>query len=202
MATFTDPSGNDPVLSDYSATIFWGDGSSSNSGPNDISLGADNTFTVQGSHAYAEESPINSPYNVAGRPQSRQPTALPEATRLPDTVVSSATVADQSVVFGSPQTFTATEGATATSVTVATFTDPAGNPGQDETGGPTGTGPFDYSATIDWGDGTSTTTGTISLPGRQTGYLPSPAATPMRRKMRQVIRSRSSFTTIPPATLL
>ena len=141
IATFTDPNpgGNDPVAGDYSATIFWGDG---NSSPADsISLGANGTFTVQGSHLYAEEGTYGNVQVV-----------LNHRNAPPDTVVSSATVADQPVVFGSAQPFTPTEGVAATSVTVATFTDPAGNPGQVETGGPTNTGSFDYTATINWGD--------------------------------------------------
>src|SRR5262249_47432693 len=51
VATFTDPGGAEAV-GDYSATINWGDGSAPTTGS--ISLSG-STFSVSGSHAYAEE---------------------------------------------------------------------------------------------------------------------------------------------------
>jgi hypothetical protein len=154
IATFTDPNPAGPQTADqYSATILWGDGSSSNSAVGDITLGPNSTFTVFGSHSYAEEGSYNNVQVV-----------LKHQDAPPATVVSSATVADPPVIFGNPVTLNATEAAAVTNVTVATFTDPAGNPNQDETGGPTNTGPFDYTATINWGDGTTTTVGTVSFP--------------------------------------
>src|SRR5207253_3173108 len=50
VATFTDPGGAE-VLGDYSASIDWGD-SSSSAGTISLSAGV---FTVTGSHTYAEE---------------------------------------------------------------------------------------------------------------------------------------------------
>src|SRR5207237_9521034 len=50
VATFTDPGGAE-AASDYSASINWGDGTTS---PGAISVSAD-VFTVAGQHTYAEE---------------------------------------------------------------------------------------------------------------------------------------------------
>src|SRR5207253_11424453 len=50
VATFTDPGGAE-ILTDYSASIEWGD-SSTSSGTITLSAGV---FTVRGSHTYAEE---------------------------------------------------------------------------------------------------------------------------------------------------
>jgi len=49
LATFTDPGGAENV-SDYAATIHWGDGISSTG---TITAGAANTFNIQGNHTYA-----------------------------------------------------------------------------------------------------------------------------------------------------
>src|SRR5205814_674378 len=50
LATFTDPGGAEP-LSDYTASVAWGDGQTS-AGTISVSGGA---FTVVGGHTYAEE---------------------------------------------------------------------------------------------------------------------------------------------------
>ncbi len=64
----------------------------------------------------------------------------------------SITASDSAVVATGGFTYSATEGTAATAQTVATFTDPGGAE------------PLaDYSATIDWGDGTSATAGSISV---------------------------------------
>src|SRR5205823_5167050 len=64
-------------------------------------------------------------------------------------------VIDPSVVGQGDFTFTATEAIPASTQTVATFTDPGNDLNDPE--------PLsDYGASIDWGDGTSATTGTIS----------------------------------------
>ncbi|MCY2987413.1 MAG: PKD domain-containing protein [Planctomycetota bacterium] len=64
VATFTDSNGAD-ALTAYAATIDWGDGSAASAG----TIGSsDQTFTVSGSHAYAEESssehPGSTPYRI------------------------------------------------------------------------------------------------------------------------------------------
>ena len=140
VATFTDadPAG---ALSDFSATINWGDGSSSAgtiSGPD-----AGGVFTVSGSHTYADEASgltlavtIN---DVEGA----------SATTGSTVNVDDATLTDTS----STTTPAATEGASTGTLTVATFTD--ANPGDHHA---------DMTATIHWGDN-STSTGTVTFSG-------------------------------------
>src|SRR5205814_1669280 len=52
VATFTDPGGAE-ALSDYSANINWGDGTTS---PGTISAPSGGVFTVSGSHTYAGDT--------------------------------------------------------------------------------------------------------------------------------------------------
>jgi Ca2+-binding RTX toxin-like protein len=144
VATFTDPGGAEPV-SDYSALINWGDGTTSSAGTITSLAGA---FTVTGNHTYAEESapdhPGSNPYDI---------TVTISHDTAPDTTVhSSAIVSDPAVVPTGGFSFTATEGVPSAVQTVATFTDPGGAESVS-----------DYSASINWGDGTPASTGTITL---------------------------------------
>jgi hypothetical protein len=144
VATFTDPGGPE-VLSDYGATINWGDGTTTTG---DISL-AGGVFSVNGDHVYAEESapdhPGTNPYPIT--------VTISHESTTPQVAHSSAVVSDPAVAPTGGFTFLAVEGVPSAIQTVATFKDP---------GGPEAVG--DYIATIDWGDG-STTTGAISLSG-------------------------------------
>jgi autotransporter-associated beta strand protein len=145
VATFTDPGGAEG-LDAYSATINWGDGSAPTIGTISFSGG---TFTVKGGHTYVEESSANH----AGS-NSYQVTVTISHESSTDTVVTStATVSDPSVL-ATPTNFTAREGLAFSGKTVATFTDPAGAESVS-----------DYSAMIDWGDGSAPTIGTISFSG-------------------------------------
>lgn len=141
VATFTDPSGALPVGS-YTATIDWGDGTATSPGTITVS---GNTFTVKGSHTWT----------VAGTYNMSVTITKPGA---PDTVVNPvATVTDTPplpAVNATPVNVTATTNVAATNVPVATFTDPNG-----------ADVPGNYTATIDWGDGTAPTTGTITVSG-------------------------------------
>jgi hypothetical protein len=136
VATFTDPGGAEDV-GDYAASIDWGDGGTS-AGVICVSNG---TFTVQGHHLYAEDGA----YNVSV-------TLTHEATPTV-TVTGNATVSDPAVRAAGGLTVAAVEGVASGTQPVATFTDP---------GGAEALG--DYSATIDWGDGT-TSAGPISRSG-------------------------------------
>src|SRR5262249_32655555 len=99
------------------------------------------TFSVRGSHPYAEEG-------------TRTVTVTIHHDSAPDTTVTStARIADPSVVPTGNFAVLATEGSDSGMQTVATFTDP---------GGPEPLG--DYSADINWGDGRSST-GVITLSG-------------------------------------
>jgi hypothetical protein len=143
VATFTDPGGAE-VVGDYSATIDWGDGVTS-TGTITLSGG---TFTVAGDHTYLEES--------AGHTVSGKYPVVVTITHenAPTTTVNTAAdVADPAVAAMGGFTFTAVEGMPSGTQTVAKFTDPGGAEALS-----------DYSASIDWGDGT-TSTGTITVSG-------------------------------------
>jgi hypothetical protein len=133
VAMFTDPDTTAPA-SQYSATIDWGDGSTS---AGTISGGA-GTFAVSGTHTYAEEG------------QYHLTVTITDSDNLPNTatVSSTANVADAALTASpacSALSSLSYNGAT------ATFTDAAS---------PFGT-LSDFSATIDWGDGT-VTAGTVT----------------------------------------
>jgi streptogramin lyase/PKD repeat protein len=138
VATFTDPD-TSATASEYSATIDWGDGSTSTG----TISGSGGNFTVTGTHTYAEEGTNTITVTITDV----------DNTANTATATSTATIADAPLT-ATGTTVSAVEGAS-TTPTVATFTDadPAGTVS-------------DYTATIDWGDG-STTTGTIaaSAPG-------------------------------------
>ncbi len=138
VASFTDP-GTDGTTADYGATIHWGDGSTS---AGTVQQNSDGSFSVHGSHTYAEENASGYAVTVdvtdAG---GSSLTAIGQAT----VQVADAALADLSTA----ATYQATEQATTGDVVVATFADP---------GSDGGTG--DYGAVIHWGDGSSST-GTV-----------------------------------------
>ena len=136
VATFTDPGGAEP-LSDYSATVNWGDGTFSTGV---ISLNpATGVFSVSGGHTYASAGS----YTVSvGVNHDAAPAAL---------ATSSVAVADPALLVTGGFSFAAIEGSVAGSQVLGTFTDPAGAEPLSH-----------YTATIDWGDG-STSVGMISL---------------------------------------
>ncbi|HLJ95117.1 MAG TPA: choice-of-anchor Q domain-containing protein, partial [Gemmataceae bacterium] len=138
VATFTDPGGPE-TLSDYSATITWGDGTAATAGTITL-LGT--TFTVSGTHAYADEGAFTITATIS------------HESTTPQTVTATATISNPNVVANGGFSVSAAEGSASSSQTVATFTDP---------GGPEA--PADYSASISWSDGTAATAGTITLSG-------------------------------------
>ncbi|HXT59406.1 MAG TPA: DUF4214 domain-containing protein, partial [Pirellulales bacterium] len=137
VATFTDPGGAE-ALANYSADIDWGDSSATTAGTITFDAGT-GVFTVTGQHDYA----------AAG---SYTVTVTLHHLSAPDaTATSSAQVANP-VVDAQGLTLNAIEGVDTGVVDVATFTDP---------GGP---GPLsDYSADINWGDGSPSSAGTITF---------------------------------------
>jgi hypothetical protein len=152
LATFTDPGGPE-ALGDYSATIAWGDGSTSTG---TISFDGSSTFTVSGAHTYGEEGTFTITTMI------HHDSATPDASTS-----STASVSDPAVVAtGVP--VSAVEGAAFTA-SIATFTDPGGpepNPSD-----PSGTLANHYTIdSINWGDSTplDTTSGTISFDGSTT----------------------------------
>ena len=135
LATFSDAGGAE-ALGEYSATVTWGDGSSSTG---TVSYNAaTGQFTVSGSHAYAEEGSYAVTVQVTDVGGSSA------------TVSSSAAVSDPAVIASGGFTVSAVEGSAFAGQAVATFTDP---------GGAEAVG--DYGATVNWGDGSSSA-GTVS----------------------------------------
>jgi hypothetical protein len=136
VATFTDTGITQPVGA-YSALIDWGDGTPATAGT--IALSG-STFTVSGTHAYAEEGSLTVTATIR------------DAGSSSITVTCTATVAD-AALSAQPVAVAAVEGQDTGTVTVATFTDADPN-------GAAG----DYSATIAWGDG-STSAGNLAAGG-------------------------------------
>jgi PKD repeat protein len=142
VATFTDTfTGN--TAGDFSATIDWGDGTTSAG----VVTGSGSTFSVVGSHTYADEGNFTITANLVDTDDDGSGQATANAT-----AVGTAQVAEGDVLTGTGLTIPATEG-TAVSGTIATFTDTF-----------TGNTAADFTATIDWGDGT-TTAGTVTGSG-------------------------------------
>ncbi|NYJ05885.1 PKD domain-containing protein [Petropleomorpha daqingensis] len=136
VATFTDP---DPEGSaaEYSALIEWGDGTPAT--PGTIEKGDDGVFTVTGDHLYVEEGSFAGSVSIADT-NNRFNSAMPSFT---------ATIADAPLTAsGLDLKSTGVQ-----DLEVATFTD--ANP----------YGPLaDFTATIDWGDGTAVSPGVITGP--------------------------------------
>ena len=131
LATFTDPGGAESTA-DYAAVVKWGDGTTT-SGTVTFHAGL---FTVSGSHSYAEEG-IYHPSVVVHHESAPDSIAVSDTVSVYDAALSAA---------GTTQT--ALEGRVAAGA-VATFTDA-------NAGAPIG----DFTATIAWGDG-QTTSGMI-----------------------------------------
>ena len=148
MATFTD---SDPIkpISDFSVSVNWGDGSAPDTSPIITQPGGPGTtFYVTGAHTYKEEGTY-----------SAQVTILDEGGEGPTATVSTQIiVADAPLSVVNPTvvtTNTATEGLPSVPQTVAQFTD----------ANLFDTNPIDYTATINWGDSTASTPGTITYSG-------------------------------------
>jgi hypothetical protein len=137
VATFTDPGGAE-ALANYSADINWGDSSPATTGTIAFDAGT-GVFTVTGQHDYAAAGS----YTVT--------VTLHHLSAPTATATSTAHVANP-VVDAQGLTLNAIEGVNTGVVDVATFTDPGG-------AGPLG----DYSADINWGDGSPSSAGTITF---------------------------------------
>src|SRR5207247_2527904 len=133
VATFSDANPGDQT-SDFTVTIHWGDSSSS---PGTVSF-AGGVYSVTGSHTYADEGSFTVTVDIADIGGASTSASL------------SATVADAALTATAGADISATEGASTGTVTVATFSD--ANPG-DHTS--------DFTVTINWGDGSTTSSGTI-----------------------------------------
>ena len=137
VASFTD-SNKVGVLSDYTATINWGDGSATSSGTI-TPLGT--SLSVSGSHLYTEAGT----YSVT--------VTINDAGGATTKAVSTAKIGDAALV-ATPSSLTAAKGqALASTTVIATFTD-----------GNAFASASDFSATsVNWGDGSGATTTGISI---------------------------------------
>jgi hypothetical protein len=137
LATFSDPDAAS-TASEYSATISWGDGSSS---AGTVAGAAGGPYTVTGSHTYADEGTDTT--SVVIRDVDNASNSA--------TASGSAAVADAALTAGQPASISGTEGLTF-SGTIGAFSD--ANPGATTA---------DFTATINWGDA-STSPGAVSGP--------------------------------------
>jgi len=131
------------AASDFTATIDWGDGTSTTTGS--VTSSGNGGFLVAGHHVYAEQGSFNVVVTVTDK-NNNTLAANNNTITAADTVK----VADAPLLAVGNE-IDVSQGVTASNVTVASFVD---------TGGADAVG--DYTATIDWGDGT-TTTGTVSI---------------------------------------
>jgi uncharacterized protein (TIGR03118 family) len=145
VATFAD-AGTPGTAASYSATINWGDGSSSSAPTRITSQGTANSvvFSVFGNHTYAEAGTFGTRVTITntadGATAIASGTAIITDAALTPSATQPPVAKTEAVVFSGP---------------VASFTD--GNPLAPTTD-------FTY-VTIFWGDGTPQTAGTITQPG-------------------------------------
>lgn len=137
LAIFSDPGGSEPV-SNYSAEIDWGDTADGTAGTLTYNPVDDDFLVSGGDHIYNQPGTFTVTIVVSHD----------EAPKV--TTTSTASVSQPSVVAQGGFTYTGEEASVGYNETVATFTDPAGAQATSN-----------YSATIAWGDG-RTTTGEIA----------------------------------------
>jgi hypothetical protein len=138
VATFTDADPNG-TASDYTATINWGDGDTTAS----YTIVPDGTVTGQ----FDVIASKSNPYAEAG---IQEVTVVVTDHNASATANSSAVINDAPLQGSGVPSLVAKEGAS-TNLVVATFTDANPNPNAN-----------DFSATIDWGDGSPATSGVIT----------------------------------------
>nr|MDP9122448.1 hypothetical protein [Acidobacteriota bacterium] len=146
VATFTD-SDITRTAASFTASIAWGDGTTS---AGTVS-GAAGSFTVSGQHIYPDEGTFTATVSIAEQPGTASAS-----------VTDTATVGETDVLSGTPAAITPFQGIPFTG-TVATFTDAN-----------TANTAADFTASIDWGDGTVTpgvvsgSNGSFSVSGTHT----------------------------------
>jgi len=133
VATFSDTDTLD-MAGDFTATIDWGDGVTTTG----TVVGSNGSFTVDGGHTYADEGSDVASVTLTHNPDGAHATASGSVAVAEDDVL---TAHNATIKVKADETFSAA---------VATFSDT-------DTANVAG----DFTATIDWGDGT-TNTGTVS----------------------------------------
>jgi hypothetical protein len=135
LARFSDADGTAPI-GDYSASTDWGDGSTSAA---TIVADGHGGYTVQGGHAYAKPGSftVRTTVRDKGGSSALVSTQVVIASRAPLTATGLTVKANEDVVFSGP-------------VALFTDADPSTKAG-------------DFVATITWGDGSSSTRGSVRL---------------------------------------
>ena len=146
LLVFTDANATG-AASDFSASIDWGDGSPSSLGTVTLSAGQ---FTVTGSHTYYEETATGVTYRVTVRVADKGGSQVSGQT-------SAFSVSDAALVNPVAIPVTGATGQSLSVVPVGLFTD----------NNPYGTA-NDFTATINWGDGSPASTGFVTLVGGNT----------------------------------
>jgi hypothetical protein len=146
LASFTNTVTSDPA-GDYTATINWGDGttavgSSITGGGGSFNINATHTYTEEGSYIVAVSVTDSDGNGTTGGSGT-------------------ATVSDAPLTLGTVPMLTFNPGVAGTNVLIANFND------SDSTTSSTG----DYTATINWGDGSPTTGGSFTGTGGSYGLL-------------------------------
>ncbi|MGH7137904.1 MAG: DUF4214 domain-containing protein, partial [Pirellulales bacterium] len=136
VAAFSDAGGGN--VGDFTATIAWGDGSTSAGAVTNTGSG----FAVLGSHTYPEET-----QGLTVR------VSISDVGGAKATPVSSANVADAPLI-ADPTTLNVPPGGTVDALTLMTFIDQGGSGS-----------PGDYTAAINWGDSTSLSGGSVAASG-------------------------------------
>lgn len=164
VASFTDEGNPLQVAGDWTASIDWGDGTSTTAGT--VTGPTGGPFTINGNHTYADEGT----FAVIATFSDNAPSALTGISISSTAVVSDA---DALTAPTAAVSVSATEGTTFSSSALATFTNSY-----------TGSVPADFNATIDWGDGTQSTgtvtgSGGVFAVGGSHLYLDEMTATPV-----------------------
>ncbi|HET6880016.1 MAG TPA: DUF4214 domain-containing protein, partial [Pirellulales bacterium] len=141
VATFTDPTYANKPLLDLTATINWGDGTSSIGTIADLGGG---TFGVSGTHTWS------SPASQIAVTVSDAGPGTATATAQASLSMASLTIQNASPIVASSVTLSGNEFTPLDNVTVATFTHAGSDPASN------------FTASIDWGDGTLSA-GTVAL---------------------------------------
>jgi hypothetical protein len=137
VQTFTDTNSADTVAA-FNSSVNWGDGTISAG----TITGSNGSFSVAGSHTYGDE--------LLGTISTTTTRTADNSQAISD---SSATINEADVLNGTGDNISFTPGVAVSNALLATFTDSiSGNP------------PSDFTAIIDWGDGTMTA-GIIALLG-------------------------------------
>jgi hypothetical protein len=137
LATFTDPD-TSATPGEYAATIKWGDGTSTEG----TVSGSGGSFTVSGEHTYTDEGSYEVKVAINDRDNSAISASTKSSATVLDAVLTASGVSPMPI---SPQSFGGT---------VANFTDAN-----------TISTTADFTATIEWGDGTPATAGAVSGEG-------------------------------------